>query len=315
MLFRSHEKARSRGNWASLVRQRLSLDSDTTAGDILLPGSQTTIRFHQVTEVVPGDGSRLPEGAPEEEIVLAPPKVTGQYDAVVPVTHLAEFSTCPRKYYLAYYLGFDAGAGGAPGGDPDDFEPEGEPEEGTCATRAKDVGTQVHRLLAGLPVEGPSAEATEMAAGFEQSELARRMAAAGHVEREFEFLMELDGVIVRGQIDAWFEEDGRLVVVDYKTGRLQPEREPARLASYFLQLRLYALALERLTGRLPREALLHFLRSRKTTPIDLNENALAEARTVIRLFCTAQEKLEFSLREGTQCRRCGFRRGLCPAGV
>ena len=161
---------------------------------------------------------------------------------------------------MLFRSGFDAGAGGAPGGDPDDFEPEEEPEEGSCATRAKDVGTQVHRLLAGLPVEGPSAEATEMAAGFEQSELARRMAAAGHVEREFAFSMELDGVILRGQIDVWFEHGGQLVVVDYKTDRLDPDEEPERLDPYRLQLHLYALALERLTGRLPREALLHFLR-------------------------------------------------------
>ena len=70
------------------------------------------------------------------------------------------------------------------------------------------------------PVEEiESAEANELASRFRSSDLGRRAETATRIEREFDFLFETDDVIVRGQIDLWFEEAGELVIVDYKTDR------------------------------------------------------------------------------------------------
>ena len=41
----------------------------------------------------------------------------------------------------------------------------------------------------------------------------KHAAAATTIEREFDFLMEVENVVLRGQIDLWFEEGGELVLV------------------------------------------------------------------------------------------------------
>ena len=62
-------------------------------------------------------------------------------------------------------------------------------------------------------------EAHELAERFRASELGRRAARATRIEREFDFLFDVEDVVLRGQIDLWFEEAGELIVVDYKTDR------------------------------------------------------------------------------------------------
>lgn len=87
---------------------------------------------------------------------------------------------------------------------------------------------------------------------FLQSPLCRRMEAAwqkGTLHREAQFVMALpakevepersseEPVVIQGIIDAWFEEDGEIVLVDYKTDRgasaeLLAERYRPQLALY-----------------------------------------------------------------------------------
>src|SRR6185369_14500843 len=124
-----------------------------------------------------------------------------------------------------------------------------------------------------------------------------RAARATRVEREFDFLFELDDTILRGQIDLWFEEGRELILVDYKTDREES-------AAYDLQLRLYALALERYTGRLPDRAVLHYLRSDKTVDVTLTPADLAAALSTLAHFRQAQNDLVFPLNVGEQCRKC-----------
>ena len=56
-------------------------------------------------------------------------------------------------------------------------------------------------------------------------------------------------VLLQGVVDAWFETPDGLVIVDYKTDRIRPEGVPARTAYYAAQLRAYAGAMARITGR------------------------------------------------------------------
>ncbi|HEV8414997.1 MAG TPA: UvrD-helicase domain-containing protein [Bryobacteraceae bacterium] len=222
------------------------------------------------------------------EDMLDPPAVSGQYDSAVAVTSVAMFQACPRRYFLSRYLGL-------------------EPAPDRSGTGAIELGLSVHSTLAGEEIE--STEAQELAARFRSSDLGRRAEAATRVEREFDFLFETDDVIVRGQIDLWFEEGGEIVIVDYKT-----DRDESASESYALQLRLYALALERYAGRRPDRAVLYYLRPDRIVEISLTETDLDSARNAVRELKQAQEQLQFPLNVGEQCRKCLFWGGVCPAG-
>ena len=153
-----------------------------------------------------------------------------------------------------------------------------------------------------------STAALEWKRQFDSSELGQRMARADRLEREFDFLLAIEDVVLRGQMDAWFEESGELILIDYKT-----DRDESGVAEYSLQLRLYALALERYAGRIPDRAALCFLRSGHVVEVSLQREDVDEARGKVRQLAAAQDSLEFPLRVGEQCRRCWFLGGLCPA--
>jgi len=133
------------------------------------------------------------------------------------------------------------------------------------------------------------------------------------VEREFDFVLAIEDLIVHGQVDLWFEESGEIVIVDYKTDAVKPAEAHHRAQDYALQLRIYAMAVERLAGRPPRRAYLHFLRPNTVVEVDLAPSLLEAPEQMAREFQRAQETMDFPLHEGPQCRRCPFFRHLCPA--
>ena len=56
-------------------------------------------------------------------------------------------------------------------------------------------------------------------------ELAAKAPQIENATRELDFLYAVDDVVLRGSIDVWYEQDGKLVVMDYKTDREEsPER-------------------------------------------------------------------------------------------
>lgn len=177
---------------------------------------------------------------------------------------------------------------------------------------ATDFGRQVHTLLAGGTVESPEPEALRLAQAFQSSDLGRR-AGRAVVQHEFDFLMELENIVLRGQIDLWFEDPAGIVLVDYKTDRVSRAGAPARAEKYAPQLRLYSLALERLRGQAPREAYLYFLRPNVAVPVDLRPTLFNSPEPLVRAFREAQEKSDFPLNEGDHCRFCPHLGGLCPA--
>lgn len=270
--------------WSRLVSQRVQVEKAPEAADEIrrLGEAGPAVRLLVIREA-PENTFPPPATAAEEAAEVAtPPEVSGQHDSAVAVTEIGEFVYCPRKYWLGMLLPAPVSGSG--------------------------VGTEVHRLLAGEEVEG--AEAHALARVFEESELGRRARSASRAEREFDFAFELEGIILRGQIDLWFEEGGEMVLVDYKTDRAI---EAAREEAYALQLRLYAMALARLTGRLPDRALLVYLRRNEARSVALDEASIEAACQTVRAFRKAQEKVEFPLREGNHCYRCPYFRGPCPA--
>ena len=239
--------------------------------------------------------------------ILDPPDAAGLHDSTVTVTALATFARCPRRYFLGDFLG-RATTVRRPLREEETGERDGD-EPG-----AAEFGLEVHALLAGHVGEEPSAEARELAARFQSSELGRRAARASRAEREFDFLLAIEDTVLRGQIDLWFEEGSEIVLVDYKTDDVKPEQVEARAEEYAVQLRLYGLAIERVAGRLPAAAFVYFLLPNHAVPVSLGDGQLAETGRLLNQLREAQETLRFDLREGEHCTRCPFYRGLCPVG-
>ncbi len=76
-------------------------------------------------------------------------------------------------------------------------------------------------------------------------------------------------VLIQGTIDAWFEEAGHLVLVDYKTDYCRPEQKESLVRRYRTQFLLYASALTRLTGKPVGEAWLYSLSLGEAIPVSL----------------------------------------------
>jgi CRISPR/Cas system-associated exonuclease Cas4 (RecB family) len=230
-------------------------------------------------------------------LTLDRPAIDGQYDSTVNVTSLAVFADCPRKYYLQRYIGWN-------GRRPSRFDPEDLPEDDVADENAAELGSAVHEILAGKSGTY-SAEAQRLANVFLSSELGARAAAATPSAREWDFIVDVEGTLVRGMVDLWFEENGEIIVVDYKTDKA------IHAEAYMPQLALYGLAIERAFGKRPSHAWLHFLRPNTLVEVPLDysvEDLLAKLRA-------AQDTLRFDLNEGDHCRSCQFHRNLCPAGL
>lgn len=105
--------------------------------------------------------------------------------------------------------------------------------------------------------------------GFFRSNLYARMKKSGKIRREQKFLIKkcdaaLDderlmeynsNSMLQGIADCMFEEDGEIVLVDYKTDRV--DREKILVSRYDLQIKLYGAALSKIFGKRVREAYLY----------------------------------------------------------
>lgn len=107
---------------------------------------------------------------------------------------------------------------------------------------------------------------------FAQTEIAMRMrdaAEKGKLYREQPFMLGLSAqeiepeipmeetILMQGIIDAYFEEEGELVLVDYKTDWVRAGQERELVERYHAQLNYYARALEQLTGKKVRERVIY----------------------------------------------------------
>jgi ATP-dependent exoDNAse (exonuclease V) beta subunit len=292
------------GNWATVAAQSLQValegEREEVVDRVAPDGEAWKLRV-TVADRGP-ELLRAPERAETADAteLVAPPASGSGRDSAATVTGLATFAVCPRKYYLGTYLGCE-------GREFAEAKPNG-------GLPAAELGSQVHALLAGVAVAEPHAEAERLANVFRQSALGRRAAKAARSEREFDFLLAVEDLVVRGQVDLWFEEGGELAIVDYKTDAVSGMEAHQRAQDYALQLRLYAMAVERVAGRPPDRAWLHFLRPNTLVEVDIRPSLLESPEGTVQEFVQAQERQEFPLREGPQCRRCPFYRDLCPAG-
>jgi ATP-dependent helicase/nuclease subunit A len=230
---------------------------------------------------VQGDGMRIAVrvGRPEDRLREAPPPpayaalTPAALPAVSPVTgapappvatlsysSLGEYARCGYRFYAERVLGLPAA--------PEPPAPSAA-QIGAGPRSAADRGVLLHALLERLdfrrpaipsadeilaaavreglsPPPGP-AESDELAAlvrRFAHSELCARLGRATETRREERFAFPAqDGVMIVGAIDVLAREaGGRLLVVDYKSDRLDAEPESLVEGQYATQRLIYALA-------------------------------------------------------------------------
>ena len=113
------------------------------------------------------------------------------------------------------------------------------------------------------------------------SPLGKRMLSAPSLRREFKFSLLCDAgdffpeavdageqVLLQGVADCFWEEDGQLVILDYKTDRVKTRRKAEERARVYAgQLRAYAGALTRICQKPVRECLLYFLNAGETVAV------------------------------------------------
>ncbi|MHB8868692.1 MAG: UvrD-helicase domain-containing protein [Thermoleophilia bacterium] len=187
-------------------------------------------------------------------------------------TALHRYEECPRAYYLERVVGlpdhFDGG-GTPPSGH---FDDEGWRETARAhsdggGALGRAIGTAVHSVLESVdlrvrpredeildllsvPVRGVAPlgrdarrHAARLSLAFWDSPYADVVARGGALFRERPFRFAHEGVVVSGLMDVVVVgEEGRWVVVDYKTNRLEAVHPGSVFGPYELQSRLYGLA-------------------------------------------------------------------------
>lgn len=108
---------------------------------------------------------------------------------------------------------------------------------------------------------------------FVQSDIGKRAASAvksGRARREQPFVFEYEGQLIQGIIDMYFEEYGELVLIDYKTDRVNKSAagEQELVKRYAIQLDYYAKALAQLTGKCVKEKIIYSFALEKGIIVD-----------------------------------------------
>ncbi|MBE6990996.1 MAG: helicase-exonuclease AddAB subunit AddA [Ruminococcaceae bacterium] len=104
---------------------------------------------------------------------------------------------------------------------------------------------------------------------FFESDIGKRMLKSQSIMREFKFSIlapsEMfydgagdDALMLQGVVDCCFEEDGQLVLVDFKTDNVFGSDVQTRAQSYKTQMEIYSYALKRITGKNVKEKVLYF---------------------------------------------------------
>ena len=142
-----------------------------------------------------------------------------------------------------------------------------------CAHSFESIEREIERLCRQRFISPREASLVDIAAigKLFASPLGRRIRKAQKLRREFKFSVLVDGgeffpeakgekLLLQGVVDCCIEEDGKLVIIDYKTDNVRTEEQiEQRGRLYAGQLRVYALALSRIFGMEVSECLLYFI--------------------------------------------------------
>ena len=130
------------------------------------------------------------------------------------------------------------------------------------------------------------------------------------VEREFAFDVERNRI--QGRYDLVAEKDGRVTILDFKTGEVTDPKAAQKRADESLQLDIYALAHLRTKGKLPDRVELRFLESGLAAGRTPTPDGVAQAEERIRAAADGIRRRDFPPQPTWMaCGQCPFRE-ICP---
>ncbi len=107
----------------------------------------------------------------------------------------------------------------------------------------------------------------------------------------------------------------RVTITDYKTSDVRDPAKARQRARDSLQLQIYAMGYEAMTGRLPDQVALHFLDSGLVGKVDVDPKRVAKARTQISTVASGIRAGRFDATpDPMACSYCPFR-DICPSSV
>jgi DNA helicase-2/ATP-dependent DNA helicase PcrA len=149
---------------------------------------------------------------------------------------------------------------------------------------------------------------------FYEDELGR--AAPDLVEQRFSFMLGRDRVV--GRWDRVDQTPTGAEVIDYKSSAIEEGSErPQVLANQDLQLRLYALAHERMYGARPARATLHFLETGGRGTIEPSDADMSVVRTLVTTTAAKIRAREFVAQPAKgmkTCLECPYHQ-ICPSSL
>ena len=174
--------------------------------------------------------------------------------------------------------------------EPDSPEPWRRGRAGTSVGRAVHAVLQAIDLATGEGIED-RARAQAAAEGIPEREgeiarlcrdavasaVVRRAVASGRYWREVPVAAAVGNGSLHGFIDLLFEEDGELVVVDYKTDSVSADEARDAVARYRLQGGAYAYSIGRVTGKRVKEVVFLYLQPRREETLEGLAEAVADA--------------------------------------
>ena len=106
-----------------------------------------------------------------------------------------------------------------------------------------------------------------------------------------------------------------VTITDYKSSDVRDPAKARQRARESLQLQIYAMGYEAMTGRLPDAVALHFLESGLVGKVDVDPKRLAQARDRIADAAAGIRARDYTAKpDYRSCTYCAFR-DICPASV
>ena len=237
------------------------------------------------------------------------------------VSGVTDYLDCPRKYRLKQLGVEEKSRAQFFAGGKDVGQSAG---ESAAPSDAAKLGTAVHDVLAAIdwrkdPVpqlrklvtrqdKSLHYAAQDLGAQFLETGWPARFRGAERAMAEAPFSLELEGVHLYGRIDMLFQEDGRWVVVDYKTGSLDRGR------GYEHQVRMYALAVAGALKEIPAEVALVAVGDGQDHVEPVDPGALEETEAFLIKTARGIRDGKFECKTD-HCEQCGYHASFCASGA